>query len=98
MSSTGVVAAYVDTCQLLDSFGKFVQVVCGLLAASVLVVKRYRERPRRVWKVRPDRPLLVFSVRDELLFSARRSGEWMCRSRLSLDSEASSCCPRIAQH
>lgn len=36
-----------EQCNLLDDFGQFIQVVCGLVAFSVLIVKRHRERPRR---------------------------------------------------
>jgi hypothetical protein len=36
---------------LLDTFGKFVQIAAGLIASSVLVVKRYKEKPRRPWKI-----------------------------------------------
>lgn len=38
-------------CKLLGKFGIWVQVVLGVLCLSTLVVKRYREEPRRRWSV-----------------------------------------------
>lgn len=36
-----------DRCELLGPFAVFVQASLGVLALSVLVIKRWRERPRR---------------------------------------------------
>lgn len=40
-----------DECQLLDGFGQLIQILCGCLAFTALVVKRFKEHPRRAWKI-----------------------------------------------
>jgi len=42
----------VAECRLLDGFGQFIQIACGLLAFSALIIKRLRaptERPLLIW-------------------------------------------------
>jgi len=40
-----------DKCELLDTFGKFVQFLAAVFAFSVLIIKRFREKPRRPWSI-----------------------------------------------
>lgn len=42
-------APMASTCDLLDTFGKLIQLLCGGLAFGVLIIKRFREKPRRSW-------------------------------------------------
>jgi hypothetical protein len=38
-------------CEMLGGFGFFIQAVLGAAAFSILIVKRYIEKPRRPWKI-----------------------------------------------
>lgn len=41
----------VESCQLIGFAGIMVQLVLGVLSFSVLIYKRYIERPKRIWKI-----------------------------------------------
>lgn len=38
-------------CQMFGGFGVLIQAILGMAAFSILIVKRYVEKPRRVWKI-----------------------------------------------
>ena len=40
-----------STCEMFGGFGFFIQAVLGAAAFSILIVKRYIEKPRRPWKI-----------------------------------------------
>lgn len=41
----------VDSCQLVGVAGILIQVALGVLSFSVLIYKRYIERPKRAWRI-----------------------------------------------
>ena len=38
-------------CEMFGGFGVLIQTILGVLAFSILIVKRYVEKPRRAWKI-----------------------------------------------
>lgn len=41
----------IQSCQLIGLVGILIQLVLAALSFSVLVYKRYKERPKRAWKI-----------------------------------------------
>lgn len=50
-----------NSCSMTGLLGIFIQVALGVLSFSVLVIKRFRESPRRPWKI------WVFDTSKQLL-------------------------------
>ena len=40
-----------EKCEMFGAFGVLIQTILGVLAFSILIVKRYVEKPRRPWKI-----------------------------------------------